>query len=64
MIYGTMLGPLLLPVPISPHHSAIRLSSILGPGERERERETPSGLRMKDCLARNPVGTVEKRFDW
>lgn len=36
MIYGTMLGPLLLPDPISPHHSAIRLSSSLGPGEREK----------------------------
>lgn len=57
MIYGTMLGPSLLTIPISPHHSAIRLSSSLGPGEREseREREAPSGLRMKDCLARNPV---------
>lgn len=61
MIYGTMLGPLLLPVPISPHQFAISLSSSVGP--EEREREAPSGLRMKDCLARNPVRPMEKRFD-
>lgn len=54
MIYRTLLDPLLLPVAMSPHHSSLRLSSSLG-ARREREREAPSGLRMKDRLAKNPV---------
>lgn len=53
MIYGTVLGPLLLPVPISPHHSAIRLFSILGPGERERER-SPFGFENEGLPCQEP----------
>lgn len=52
MVYRTLPDPLLLPVAMSPHHSSLRLSSSLG---ARREREAPSGLRMKDCLAKNPV---------
>lgn len=58
MIYRTLLDPLLLPIPISPPHSSIRLSSCLG---ARRKRRDPFRLRMKDFPAGNPVGGfVEK----
>lgn len=60
MIYGTMLGPLLLPDPISPHHSAIRLSSSLGPEEREREK-SPFKFENEGLPCQEPIqGSGEK----
>lgn len=62
MIYGTMLGPLLLPDPISPHHSAIRLSSSLGPEEREREK-SPFKFENEGLPCQEPIQGCGERFD-